>query len=124
MRRVPFFFGLALLSCAPSREQPRTDAHEIAARLRAAFPVKPAAQSTVRSTIPQHAASALHLAVSDDAWIELSPRGVRDVAASDVDGMTVFASALPDVDLAYVREADRIEDLRIAHTHAAAAKSV
>jgi hypothetical protein len=123
MRRVALFCLIPLLSCAPSRDESPNDAKAVAEKLRVAFPIKPSSTSSLIASLPARASSALHVGLDADVWIELSPRGARDVAAREVDGISVFASALPDLDLAYVRESDRVEELRVAHSRAAASRA-
>jgi hypothetical protein len=71
--------------------------------------------------LPTSATRALRVG-QKDAWIEISPRGVHDVPASQLGGASVYVDALDDTDLVYAKTNDAvIEDLRVARTLAAAA---
>jgi len=81
----------------------------------------PTATRPLIAAIPERATAALRLG-EGDAWLEVTPVGMRDDARGVVDdGATVYAAAAPDLDLVYVRDAARVEELRLAKTKAAAA---
>jgi len=119
------FSIVASLSCSPARENTETVTAPSAvwSTLRAAFKLAPAQPVAITVAVPALASGALHVEAEKDLWIDVTPRGARDVAAVAVDGMSVFSSALAELDLAYVTEKDRVEELRVAHTRAAAAQS-
>jgi len=122
MRRFTALSVLALLASCGSREvtsvarQPAS----VVTTLRGAFAFTPSAMSALKVSVPERASGALHVGADESTWIEVSPRGARDVAKSVVDGVSVYAGALDDLDLAYVVESARVEELRVAHTRAAA----
>jgi hypothetical protein len=109
-----------LASCASQRSAPEPvtgRASQVLASLKSAFHLELAASAD----LPASATHALRVG-QNDAWIEVSPRGAHDVAASKLGGASVYVDALDDADLVYAKTKDSVlEDLRVARTLAAAA---
>ncbi len=132
MHRFASLSVVALLSCtatpdlseAPSEKRTAADAISTLRRLGAVRPVATAKRLT--ALLPERASAALRLG-EGDAWIEVTPDGMRDTegttsAFGDGDA-TVFVGAARDVDLVYVHDAGRVEELRLARTTSAAVRS-
>ncbi|MBI2393901.1 MAG: hypothetical protein HYV09_30295 [Deltaproteobacteria bacterium] len=129
MRTRAWLLPLLLLSmsrCAPSTEPTASSraSREIVTSLSRAFAMRPASTTVgLRARVPDTAEGALRLEVDAATWIELRPRDARAVPRRDEGGVAVYADAMADVDLVYVTEGARVEELRLAHTRAAAARS-
>ncbi len=133
MRRLAAFFlvpsSIAFASCSSNEPPSGAPAlvrapSAIVATLSRAFPIHPGkAPAGLHAVVPKSARDALRVELDPQIWIELRPHGAADVPAHDEGGVTVYAGALEGADLVYVEEASRVEELRLAHTRAAAAKS-
>jgi hypothetical protein len=124
MRSALAPFVVALLSCTAGESRPREPAPtETMAKLRALGAIaKPLHAEALSVRIPELATAPLRIG-EGDAWLEITPNDMREVRAAYVDGATVYASASADLDLVYVRESARVEELRLAKTRAAAANA-
>ncbi len=126
MRRLSLLAFTLLISCS-AREIPRESeplpAGTVASTLTKAFALRPiAVGGSMNATFPTRANGALRVGTGD-AWIDVSPLGARDVPCVEESGVTTCIGAFVDADVAYVREEGRVEDLRLARTRAAAARS-
>jgi N-acetylneuraminic acid mutarotase len=125
MRRIFLLLStLTVLSCSAEAPKPSTQQAPIVSTLRRAFVIPRAPVQSGIAVLPTVASRALRVAVDANTWIELTPRGAHDVAATTDEGATVYADAFDGADLVYVEDRDRVEELRLARTRDAAAKLV
>lgn len=111
-----------VVSCASNADQNKPIGKtDTMGTLRAlgALPAPVRTERKLLAAIPNRASAPLHLG-EGNAWLEVTPRGMHDVPGAVIDGATVYRGAADDIDLVYVREEGRVEELRLARSTAAA----
>lgn len=117
MRHLLPLTALALLSCTTEQRSPAPPKDRALEALTAARRILPA--QLQEAAFPERATKGLHIG-SGDAWLEITPRGARDVKPSVVEGASVYVDAVESTDVIYAQTTNAVEDLRVAHTLAAA----
>ncbi|MGZ3416829.1 MAG: hypothetical protein ACXVEE_03130 [Polyangiales bacterium] len=121
-------FALLFISCSSPRSSVEDTppllevgarAEKVMASLQRTIPLDLA--PVRKASFPERATRGLRVG-QGDAWIEVLPRGARDVKQTILGGASVYLDALEDTDLVYAETKSAVlEDLRVARTLAAAA---